>query len=483
MSSDVLSAADSFLEAMAGFDPELLSGVDCARVVKKVTTAVKAGEAVCLLASARAVASGAHKELGFNDGAAWMARQVGGTTGQARQALETAAGLDDCPGTRLAVLGGQLSLSQAGEIVRAQPETPGAEAELLDVARNSDLSQLRDKAREHRQANTDVNDLHRQQMSARHFRPWRDGLGMVRFTGALPPETGVAFINRLELDAQRARRAIQQAGGKRERFEAYAADALAAMATGEGPARATRADLVIVCDLFAWRRGHTHPGEVCQVIGGGPIPGELAHELGKDAFLKAVLHDGVALHTIKHFGRHFPAELRSALDLGPCPLSQALSAASAGAASASSTTTSTLSPTTARPHFPTSRPCAGTTIKPRPNETAKPGSSGRARHIRHKPRARHGRPSVRRPTPGRGLDPRALRRYRSFVASENTYFRFWLAPLFGRRVNARLSIERGLTRALAVASGGHGGQGAPRGSSPRGEVEGDLPAGCAGTGA
>jgi hypothetical protein len=127
----------------------------------------------------------------------------------------------------------------------------------------------------------------------------------------------VPFINRLELAAQRARRDVQQSGGERERFEAYAADALAAMATGEGPARSARVDLVIVCDVFAWRRGHTHPGEVCQVIGGGPVPVELTHELGKDAFLKAVLHDGVALHTIKHFGRHFPAELRTALGLGP----------------------------------------------------------------------------------------------------------------------------------------------------------------------
>jgi Domain of unknown function (DUF222)/HNH endonuclease len=319
MSSDVLAAADSFLEAMAGFDPELLSGVDCALVAKKVATAVKAGEAVCLLASARAVACGAHKELGFNDGAAWMARQVGGSTGQARQALETAAGLADCPGTRLALLDGELSLGQAAAITRAEPETPDAEAELLEIARSSDLAQLRDKAREHRQANTDVNDLHRQQLKARHFRHWRDPLGMVCFTGALPPETGVPFINRLEQAAQRARRAVQQSGGERERFEAYAADALAAMATGEGPARSARADLVIVCDVLAWRRGHAHPGEVCQVIGGGPIPVDLAHELGKDAFLKAVLHDGVAVHTIKHFGRHFPAELRTALDLGPVP--------------------------------------------------------------------------------------------------------------------------------------------------------------------
>ncbi len=321
MSSDVLSVASaaSFRKSCTGFDPELLSGADCMALSDELTAAVKAGQAALLLALARAVACGAYKQRGFSDGAAWMARQVGGTTGQARQALETAAGLAGCPGTRLALLGGELSLSQAAEITRAEPETPGAEAELLKIARDCDLAQLRDKAREHRQANTDVGELHRQQQRARHFRHWRDPLGMVCFTGALPPETGVPFINRLELAAQRARRAVQQAGGERERFEAYAADALAAMAVGEGPARSARADLVIVCDLFAWRRGHTHPGEVCQVIGGGPVPVELAHELGKDAFLKAVLHDGVALHTIKHFGRHFPAELRTALDLGPVP--------------------------------------------------------------------------------------------------------------------------------------------------------------------
>ena len=66
----------------------------------------------------------------------------------------------------------------------------------------------------------------------------------------------------------------------------------------------------------------------------------------------------------------------------------------AGAASASSTTMSTLSQTRARPHIPTSRPCAGTTIKPRPNETAKPGCcpirhTRPTRHERQRPQARH----------------------------------------------------------------------------------------------
>ena len=38
-----------------------------------------------------------------------------------------------------------------------------------------------------------------------------------------------------------------------------------------------------------------------------------------DAFIKAVLHDGVKIDTVKHFGRHISAALRTALELGPPP--------------------------------------------------------------------------------------------------------------------------------------------------------------------
>ena len=74
-----------------------------------------------------------------------------------------------------------------------------------------------------------------------------------------------------------------------------------------------------MCDLGAYRRGHAHPGEVCQAIGGGPLPVGRARELSRDAFIKAVLHDGVRVGTVKHFGRHISAELRTALELGGPP--------------------------------------------------------------------------------------------------------------------------------------------------------------------
>jgi Domain of unknown function (DUF222)/HNH endonuclease len=293
-------------------------------LAEELAVTEKACATVRLLVMARAAQAGVHKERGFKDGAAWLARQSGTTGSQARQALETAQRLDDCPDTKEALLAGQISLAQAAEITRAESETQGAEAELLPVARHGDLSQLRDHARQHRQAHTDPCELRRRQHELREFRHWRDGEGMVRFAGALPPETGLPLVRRVESMALRRRRAARASGDTSGRFEAHAADALAdlvggAESGGEHARPGDNVELVVVCDLFAWRRGHPHPGEVCQIIGGGPIPVEVAQELARDAFIKVALHDGVNIHTVKHLGRHLPAALRTALDLGPIP--------------------------------------------------------------------------------------------------------------------------------------------------------------------
>lgn len=319
MCTEVLKAAASLQEALGGFDPASLSSSDCAVVAERLAATEKACGAARLLAAARAVDGGVHALRGFRDGAAWLARHTGATATQARQALKTAKELEVCPNTKAALVAGDLSVAQASEITQAQSETPGAEKALLEAARSTDLSWLRERAREHRAAHTRAQDLHREQHRARRFRHWRDHLGMVCFDGALPPEVGVPFVHRLETLTHQLRRRIRRSGADLERWEAHGADALAQMTAGSGPKASTRAELVIVCDLFAWRRGHTHLSEVCHIIDGGPIPVSLARQLSKDAFIKAVLHDGVAIHTVTHFGRHQPAELRTALDLGAVP--------------------------------------------------------------------------------------------------------------------------------------------------------------------
>jgi hypothetical protein len=65
-------------------------------------------------------------------------------------------------------------------------------------------------------------------------------------------------------------------------------------------------------------------------VGGGPVPVSVVRELADDAFVKAVLHDGVRINTVAHLGRHIKAELRTALELGTCPEFNGISCSEAG---------------------------------------------------------------------------------------------------------------------------------------------------------
>ncbi len=129
---------------------------------------------------------------------------------------------------------------------------------------------------------------------------------------------GIGIVNRIEAEAGRLRKAAGPAG-REEGFDAHAADALVKMLAGQGKGPGSRADLVVVVDLAAYRRGHAHPGETCHIVGGGPVTVDFAHGTFEDAFIKAVVHDGVRIETVAHFGRHIPVELRTALELGEPP--------------------------------------------------------------------------------------------------------------------------------------------------------------------
>ena len=272
----------------------------------------------------RAAECGAHRSRGFADVSDWLANATGTTVPEARRQLETTALVRQCPDTQDAVLNGQVSLAQAHEIARTAREVPGSEGELLDLARAGSLGAVRDQARRRRVEAIDRDELYARQRRAREFRSWRDELGMVRGTFALTPEVGVALVNRIDRETDRLRRAAKRGGDEIEGRATFAADALASLLTAgadsEGTPRARSADLVIVCDLAALRRGRTAGNELCHVIGGGPVPVGVARAaLEHDAFVKAVVHDGVQIDTVRHFGRRMPAELRTALELGQMP--------------------------------------------------------------------------------------------------------------------------------------------------------------------
>jgi hypothetical protein len=320
----VLDAAAVLLEELGRFEPGELTGSDCARVVGVLVRAKNACAAVIAMAGHRAVESGVAQSTGFKDGAAWLASQAGSTPGQARQELDAAGRLDRLPETKAAFVAGEISPSQMVEIAQSDAETPGVEHILLGVARDGDLSKLREKSRLEKQARTPVEDLHEQQQRSRYFRHWKDRLGMTCFQGALPPEMGVPFVNRIEAGTPRARTKARQGRPEapQEKWEHYAADALIEMFSDRGaPRRGPRAEVIYVISLEAYRRGHvrSEDGEVCHILGGGPVPVDVVREIEKDAAAKLVLYDGVDILKVKHLGRHRPAELETALLLGPVP--------------------------------------------------------------------------------------------------------------------------------------------------------------------
>lgn len=309
----------------------------CAVLAEELATTENACKAARVRAGARAGACGVHKERGFADVSDWMARASGSTAGSAKAALDTVAALQSHPDAKAALEAGELSVAQARELVKTEAECPGSAAELLDVAKQNSLKTLKERARDRRVRAVDPEELHARQHASMYARHWRTQLGNVRVELELPPEFGVPFTNRLDAETDRAwqerRRAANRQGrdgagalldpdsttGTAQKRSHAAAEAFVRMLESGGKGKAHQAELVIVCDLRAYRRGQAEEDEQCHIIGGGPIPVSLARGLGQDAFLKAVLHDGVNIHTIAHFGRRYPAVLRTALMLGAPP--------------------------------------------------------------------------------------------------------------------------------------------------------------------
>jgi len=335
--AELTAAVEVFDAALSGLDPSLLSGVECAAVVETLARAEKRCAAARVAAAARAAGCGAHRDRGFSNPAAWLAATSGVSDSDARAALAAVAALESCPLTAEALRSGEVSLTQAAEITKTEGAVPGSEADLLDVAGRSSVTGLRHTARRKRLDAEDPDEGHRRRRRERYFRHGQDDHGMIRVSGAFTAEVGVALTNRIDAETDRLIRAAApdtgdgEAEGEREPRERVAADAIAKLILEGGKPKSKNAELVLVCDISAFQRGHTHPGEVCHVIGGGPMPVSVAWDLAQEgAFVKAVLHDGVVIGTVAHFGRHINAELRTALGLGDPPLFDGAACAAAG---------------------------------------------------------------------------------------------------------------------------------------------------------
>jgi hypothetical protein len=300
------------LEALAReLDPAVFDGRDAAELLEEFGR----GERLCAAAKAllarRVDESGVWRDRGHRSAAHWVAEATGETVGAATRALETARALDDLPETDAAFRAGELSGTQAAEIAIAAGADPEAETALLETAAGTSVKGLRDRCRQVRAgAEEDDRAWARRLHNKRRAHDWTEPDGAYCLSARMAPDAGARFssawkahIDRIFADARLA--------GRREPRAAYAADALVALAS-EGPCKPVEVHVTV--DSAALARGHTDPGERCEIRGVGPAPVTTARALLDDARVSVLAREGDDVTAVSSPKRTIPAKLRRALE-------------------------------------------------------------------------------------------------------------------------------------------------------------------------
>lgn len=315
------SLENSLREMVNQLDPDLLRPVDAAVLFQSFSRMQKLCSGAAMRLSPRAADAGVWKRDGDQSPADWISKQTGTSVSNAASLLETGRRLADLPTCDDAVRKGEISQRQAEEIASAAIADPQAQSELIDSAKTDGFAGLKLRCAKVRAAACPDDKARNEQIRRnRYLRYFSDEMGAFCLQGRFTPQAGAVLISALEpykeqiiAEARKARR--------KERHEAYMADALVSMAldtTSSGPDSSRRrgpgAMMHITVDHSALMRGHTVNGEVCEIPGIGPIPVATAEALATDAFLSVIVTEGADIRAICRSGRHIPAAIRTALE-------------------------------------------------------------------------------------------------------------------------------------------------------------------------
>ena len=298
------------------------------------------------LIAKRAARGNAHLATGHRTPEEWLSSVSGTSKGEAKDLLRVGEALESQPAVEDALRAGRLTPRQATLVSDAAKVNPGREEDLVKSAETDTVGQLKDRCLRAKSEgrSTEDGERHRRALHVnRRCRTFTDTDGAFCLEAHLTPETGAGLKAALDTQCdrffQKARRA-----GRFENIDAYRADALVALITGEGllPAetrkKGTRtlrravpirrllrrvgptgrthgpdATMHIRVDLAALRRGNISNGEICEIPGVGPVSVTWAREIMGAALLDLVITDGVDVTTVVRLGRHVPTSLLTAI--------------------------------------------------------------------------------------------------------------------------------------------------------------------------
>ena len=343
-------------ELVTAVDPDAVSGSTARTWWAEFDRVERLAAAGKTLLARRVAATHRADRSGSRTAAEELARKAGTTAGTAKDAVDTSHRLADQPELDQAVRRGEVSPPQAALVSAAAEADPSAEQRLVELAPRVSLAELREEcARVKAAADPDPNATNRRIHAQRRLRHYRDGEGGWNLSARGTAHAGAAFVTVLNAITDATFTAARRAG-RHEPVEAYAFDALMAMAEhaaestttadpeagGDSAGSAGRAgDPGIVAaagraarsgcavpsrpstsprylgllrvDVAALRRGRAQGGELCEVAGVGPIPVSGAKEILGEAIVKLVITDGVDVLNVTHLGRGPTAAQRAAL--------------------------------------------------------------------------------------------------------------------------------------------------------------------------
>ncbi len=232
-----------------------------------------------------------------------------------------------------ALSSGVVSPRQARAAARAEKAEPGAGERLVAKAGSVSVTELENDANRIVAAASTESEADRaaRLRTKRMLRTGVDADGMGYGHWLLEPAEHARLMALIDAQKDRIFKDARTAG-VREPSEAYAADALAALADlpsrSKGSGRGSSAEdaeevvedwsftkLIVRVDLTALDRGQVAPGEVCEVAGLGPIPvADVWRMIDGDAFVAAVTTKGTEIDKVVHLGRKPTVLQKTALE-------------------------------------------------------------------------------------------------------------------------------------------------------------------------
>ncbi|MBI2708538.1 MAG: DUF222 domain-containing protein [Actinobacteria bacterium] len=308
--------ADELARLVEGLDAVSMVGPSATGLLEVAVRLKKTAGALEVLVARRAVASNQWRRDGARCPEEWLARKGGTSFGGAKGTLIGAEQVERCPQVQHALQRGEVSPDQAAVIAGAAVEDPSATGSLLEAAQVDDLRGLKRKAARVRQgAVRDEQAQHAAQQKARRM-DWavHDDDGMLHLTGALTPEQGARFRAAIQPYITAV---FRDTKGSVLTAEQKIADGFMRMVDAAAdPAKRLGAGgckVIVRVDAAALARGHSHPGETCEITGQGPIPVPAVDALLPEAYVAFVVANAVDVTHVAHAGRFPTALQRTAL--------------------------------------------------------------------------------------------------------------------------------------------------------------------------